>query len=277
MKIRILAFSSLLPALSHAALTDNFDTFPNGGTGWGAANEWRPSGSPNGGGAVTPTVTNTNPLNGGGNYLSVTTAVASTTLGIKRNLGSVAASPYTLTFDWRLDSPLTNFTEFNDRIHFGVNGTNSYGTDNNTGWSIGVAANSGPNNSVFPGHWYFYNNTATSGNGEFNTANMVDTGIALVSGVTYSFVVTVDPVSKTYYASISGSDSTFFEQGNMRFRNQTTDGTTHTNLLFGGATSNANDQLTWSIDNINIVPEPSTAFLAGLSGLLCFVRRRIVH
>lgn len=262
-----------------AALTDNFETgtYPNTGTGWSAG--WAESTSTNN---VDGSVINTNPINGGGNYLSVTNTVNSTNLGINRNIGSMVNSIYTLSFDWRLDSPLTTFTTFNDRIHFGSNNDASFGTTNTWGWIIGVsAADNGTTNTVFDGNWYFYNNQSTSANGNFDSADMVNTNVALVSGVTYSFTVTVNSTAQTYSASMVGSNGTSFSASNLNFRNQASAGTNQTNLVFGGAVSASSvvgtptESLTWSLDNVNVVPEPSSLILAGLSGLLCFKRRRI--
>ncbi|MBX3741428.1 MAG: hypothetical protein KF712_10585 [Akkermansiaceae bacterium] len=283
----VAAFTVTLTGFSSAALTDNFDTYPNGGTGWAAGwVESETNGTPAGNARVDGSLLTTSPLNGGGSYLSVTTAVQSTTMGIRRNMGSTAASPYTLTFDWRLDSSMSNFTHYNDRIHIGATsgtGAADFGSNLSFAWLIGVVgaddtANSNPFND---GEWYFYNNQSTTANGAFNTNNMTMTGIQLAQDVIYSFTVTVDPTAQTYRVIMTDGTATFDSAsvvpGGMNFRNQVNAGSTASTLVFGGATNSTADQLTWSLDNLNIIPEPSSAFLAALSGLLCFVRRRIVH
>ena len=259
---------------SQGALTDQFDAFPNGGTGWAA--DWVTSAG------LNPTLAGTAPVNGGGQYLSAVNTANSTNFGITRNIGSLTSSIYTLTFDWRLDSTLDTFTSFNDRVHFGSNSDASFGTSANWGWIIGVsAADNGTTNTVHNGNWYFYNNRSTGGNGGFVQEDMVNTGIALAPNVTYSFTVTVNSATQTYSAAILGSDGSTFSEADLNFRNQSTPGTGQSNLVFGGAVSPATgsplETMTWSLDNINVVPEPSSALLAGISGLLCFVRRRIVH
>lgn len=276
---RFLFISSLITGFASAALTDNFDVgaYPNTGTGWESG--WVES---TGGNNVDGTVTDANPLNGGGNYLTVTNTANNTSLGVRRNIGTLTSSIYTVTFDWRLDTPLTTFTAFNDRVHFGSTSETGLGTTVNSGWIIGVAAaDNGTTNTVFDGNWYFYNNQSTTADGSFDSANMMDTGIALKSGVIYSFAVTVDSSAQTYSAAISGSDGSSFSASNLNFRNQTGNGLNQSNLVWGGAVSAGSgsslETLTWSLDNVHIVPEPSSLMLAGLSGLLCFVRRRIVH
>ncbi|WAC20688.1 PEP-CTERM sorting domain-containing protein [Luteolibacter sp. SL250] len=263
----------LAPAITHAALTDNFDTgtYPNSGTGWSAG--WTQ-------GASTGTVVSTNPLSGGGSYLSVTTGTTtSSNAGISRSIGTMAASPYTLTFNWRYDGNVSNFVSYDDRIHFGASTAVDYGTNANFTWLIGVVG--GDNSTDFSdGEWYFYDGSSSTTTSEntFVPGDMQMTGMMLQSGVVYSFTVTVDPASQTYSASINDG-STFFSAASLNFRNQgATNGAS--NLLFGGATTGsptADHVLTWSIDSINVVPEPSSGLLAGLSGLLCFVRRRIAH
>ncbi|RYD25219.1 MAG: hypothetical protein EOP87_24810, partial [Verrucomicrobiaceae bacterium] len=247
--------AALFPVIAHAALTDNFDTgtYPNSGTGWSAG--WTQ-------GASTGTVVSTDPLNGGGNYLSVTTGTTtSSNTGISRSIGAMAASPYTLTFNWRYDGNLANFVSYDDRIHFGASTAVDYGTNPNFSWLIGVVG--GDNTTNFSeGEWYFYNGSSSTTTSEntFVPGDMRMTGLFLQSGVVYSFTVTVDPASQTYSASISDGSGGFFNASGLNFRNQgATDGAS--NLLFGGATTGsptADHALTWSIDSISVVPEPSS-------------------
>jgi hypothetical protein len=261
-----------------AAITETFDTYPSGGSGWNAS--WVTSAGES---IATASVESTNPLNGGGNYLSVSTSTAKPDTGIRRNIGSLGASDYTLTFDWRYDGDITTFNSYYDRIHFGATPGTSLGTSNTFTWIIGVVGGDDGNSKFSDGEWYFYNGVSDSltvDNG-FNSANMKTTGIFLESGVTYSFTVTVNAAAQTYSATIAPSNAPAFSASDLNFRNQETSGgnrsTNASNLIFGGSNTGPGHTLDWSIDNIVIIPEPSSLLLAGLSSLLCFARRRIVH
>ncbi len=270
---------AMVPTISHGALTDNFDTgiYPNSGTGWSAG--WIESenqGMGTGNARADGTITSTSPLNGGGSYLSVTTAVANAETGIRRSIGSMSASPYTVSFDWRYDSNIANFNSYDDRIHFGATASAIHGTNDSFTWIIGVVGGNGTTN-FSAREWYFYNgvSTTTTSLNVFTSNNMRMTGMMLESDVVYSITVNVDPASQTYSASISNGTTSFSASG-LNFRNQ---GTTNnaSNLVLGGSNTGTNHTLNWSIDSISVVPEPSSGLLAMLSGVLCFVRRRIAH
>jgi hypothetical protein len=271
---------AIMPALSNAALTDNFDTgtYPTSGTGWSAG--WIESENQGEGVAnarVDGTVTSTAPLNGGGSYLSVTTLVSNPSTGIRRNIGGMSASPYTVTFDWRYDSDIGTFNNYNDRIHFGAASSASYGTSDSFTWIIGVVGGNNGQTLYSAREWYFYDgvSTTTTAQNLFDPASMRMTGMMLESGVVYSLTVNVDPASQTYSATIDNGTTKFSASG-LNFRNQgTTNNASH--LLIGGSNIGVNHTLNWSLDSLNVVPEPSSGLLAVLSGVLCFVRRRIVH
>lgn len=272
--LRAILLSLTSSAIAGAVITENFDSYPGGGSGW--AGSWVESEGLSGVSRADGTLSTASPLKGGGSYLSVTTAVSSTELGIRRGLGAVASAPYTLTFDWRLDSSMTNFVSYNDRIHFGANSDVGFGTSVSWSWLIGVVGGDNGATTFDDGKWYFYDNNSSANpttDSAFNSDNMRVSNISLAAGVTYSFTVTVNPLTRKYDASITDGTNTFTQIG-MDFRNQTAAASSSTNLVFGGSTSSVNDQLTWSIDNINIVPEPSSMLLVAASGVLCFVRRR---
>jgi hypothetical protein len=277
---QIFASLAVMPALSSAALTDNFDTgtYPSSGTGW--ATGWIESENQGEGVAnarVDGTVTSTSPLNGGGSYLSVTTLVSNSETGIRRNIGSMSASPYTLTFDWRYDSDIANFNSYGDRIHFGASTGSGFGSSASFTWIIGVVGGNNGGTPYNAKQWYFYNGSSTSDTDQntFSLDDMHMTGMMLQSGVVYSITVNVDPASQTYSATINNG-TTSYSASDLNFRNQ---GSTNNaaNLIFGGANTGSGHNLNWSIDSINVVPEPSSGLLAMLAGFLCFFRRRIAH
>jgi|GEM_PF-6302796 len=267
--VRILPFMGLAIAchgFAGAAVvaSDDFSSGSlNGGSGW--LNDWTPAAT-----APNPPVTSdASPLTtGGGNYLSVgpTSVSANTTHAVSRQFAATtASSPYTVSFDWRMESALTNFTTFNDRVHIGAS-TGNINSNDTFSWLVGVsAADNGTTNTVPDGNWYVFNYTT---NNAFSGANLVDTGIKLASQVTYSFVVDVVPGSRNYTVQISGSDGSSYTSGNLRFRNNSTTIATNT-LVFGSVTHSPEDTTTFSFDNVSIegVPEPGSALLAGMAAL----------
>ena len=257
---------------THAAIvaSDDFSSGTlSGGTGW--INSWTPTATS----PATPVVSSASELTAGsGNYLPVapTSVTSNTTHAVSRQFSSVvASSPYTVRFDWRMDTALTNFNTFNDRVHIGGSAGN-VNSDATFSWLVGVAgADNGATNVVPDGNWYVYDYTNNNG---FSGSNLVDTGITLTTSVVYSFIVNVNPAARTYTVNISGSDSSSYTSGALDFRNQSS---TPTNTLaFGSVTHATNDNTTFSIDNISIdgVPEPSSIALAGLLGAIGLIRRR---
>ncbi len=267
------AFAIACPGLAGAAVvaSDDFSSGGlSGGSGW--LNNWTATATnPN-----PPVTSNASPLTaGGGNYLSVvrSSVTASTTHAVSRQFSAVtAASPYTVSFDWRMESSLTNFTTFDDRVHIGAS-SGATNSNNTFSWLLGVAAaDSGSTNLVPDGNWYVYNYTT---NDAFSGDNLVDTGIKLAPQVTYSFVVDVIPGSRIYTVQISGSDGSAYTSGNLRFRNNSTAATN--TLVFGSVSHSSADTTTFSFDNVSIqgVPEPGSVILAGVAALAGIgVRRR---
>ena len=210
-----------------------------GGNGW--AGGWNHVGT------GTPTVTSTNPLTpGGGNYLSVDLTGADR--NVIRRLDPLAIDldqAFTISWDWRLDDAYTAGDQ--DRINFFSNASAaSTSTSSSNGWIIGAAG------QMYGNNFYFYN----SADGSFNTSNAVDTGIAVAPGTTYSFSVTVNPVAKTYDASISNGSAMFSDTG-LNFRNPTA-GLDY--LHFGQRVSSDTTGRAFSLDNIQVtgaVPDNS--------------------
>ncbi|MGE9268358.1 MAG: hypothetical protein ACQKBY_09700 [Verrucomicrobiales bacterium] len=262
-------------ALSQGAvMLDDFDSYPGGGSGW--AGDWSNV-------QGTPSIETSNPLNGGGSYLSFTRTNTNQGAGIRRSIASVTAAPYQVSFDWRYDSPVAQFNAYNDRISIGVNDGSSssgtgteYGTNTSWGWIIGVVGGDNTTNSTpyNDGEWYFYDNGSTTNDGGFTTGNMRMTGVQLADGVTYSFVVDVDPTAQTYDVRMTGTDGTNVFQAGMDFRNQTSAGSTRNQLTFSGSNTGTGEAQTWSLDNLVVTPEPGSALLCLLGALVGLRRRR---
>lgn len=279
-----LHFSTLaavfLPSIASAfVIADDFSSGDrSGGTNWNSSS-WTL------GGNSSASVIDSSPLApGGAGYLTVSgffsssgTGNTNRTHGVSRNFGTtVASNPYTVAFDWRAEGDLTTFTTFYDRFHIGAS-TGGINSDSTFSWLIGVAAaNNGTTNIVPAGNWYFYDFDSTASNAStrpFTAPHLHDTGIAFEAGVTYSFVVTVDPSSKTYGVEMSSGGSVLASQTGLNFR---TGSDTPTSTLVFGTVTQPDETRAFSIDNVTItgVPEPSSALLLGSCGLLGLLRRQ---
>jgi hypothetical protein len=256
------------------------DDFSSNRYGWvGGVGTWERLPNWDWGSAWT---TSTNPLTpGSGTYVQFRTVTG----GVEKRPGPISAGGYgvrkrmdsavldtsttahTVSFDFRLESDLTTFNTFDDRLHIFASPVELGNTNANTTWSVGVVgANNG--SGITPLYWYFYDRNTSDG---FNGANMYFTNVPLQSGVTYSFVIDVDPETASYSASISssaGSDGA----SNLGFRNGTA-GSAGDFLVFGGNVSATDEAFGFSFDNVIVVPEPSASLLA-LMGACGFALRR---
>jgi hypothetical protein len=205
--------------------------------------------------------------------------------GIRRRVDPAfvdMSKPYTIDFDYRLDALGDSFTSFSDRIQIGADGDADAPASTASSlalphlgsgpakltWLIGAVG--AADRGVPSRKWYFFNNTGASMDisgapNEFIGANMVDTGILVVAGITYSFHIEVDPVKRQYTAKIVDRDNdvTFIypnpaipAQTPMKFRNPNA-ATSATSLLFSGIKNTA-DSRSFSIDNIVMKPGITT-------------------
>ena len=252
-----------------AVVSDNFDTYPGtAGAGW-------TGGWTNTAGSAVAT-SSTNPVNGGGSYLTGSAAYTGTIAdqGIVRTLSTSVVNTalhYTVSWEVRFED-LGTFDTFGDRVHFSSTNSTSVASGQTSSWLVGsVGAD-----RTSAGNWYFYNNSTPSTNGNFNNADLVNTGIALVEGHTYSFLITVDPSTRTYDATVTDLDTaTPFSRTGLNFRNQGAN-VSYQNFVFGTPVPNAAGHTReFSFDSLEIngVPEPSLSLLA-VVGILPLLRRR---
>ncbi len=252
------------------------------GDGW--SNAWASATSASGGttgtAALSATVVNTSPLHSGGNYLSLNmTASGDRTqynAAVYRNYtnyGSVSVSqPYSITFDIRADS-LVGFSAAGDFVgFFGGTGTSNFTT--NSTWCIRALGGVTSGKPSFT--WLAYDGGRDGGS--YAAANLVviggGEGLAFSIDTIYSFTIDVDPATGSYDVSVTDGLTTV-ASSNLGFRSAEAFWA-GTRIGFGGQVNSASDSMSLSIDNIAIIPEPSTAALllgASLAGFL-FRRRK---
>jgi PEP-CTERM putative exosortase interaction domain len=274
--------------LANASIVANF-TDGNGNTlvdqylgvpglGWTTAWATNISGSNN----LAPdgfrgTVTNVNPLNGGGNYLSSTLTTGTGTAQGKgaqvRSYGNYdgidLSAPYTVKFSMRLDSDLSVLSGPTDYIQaFDLPGGASDFSGNGT-WLIRAFGAPTGSNGQIPAHtWMLYDGLYSN---TYNVNQFVSSGVTLVSGAVYDFTIDMDPVNLLYRVSINGG--AFSDWLTYRRSTAPVGGSA---INFGGQIA-PNSEMSFSIDNIEIVPEPSTVALVllgcGAAGVAAFRRR----
>jgi hypothetical protein len=275
---RLFGFALLLIVASSAsgAIVANFD----GGNGTASSDQW--TGIAGNGwatawgqaGTVTgsTTVTTTSPLSGGGNYLSVVDDTTTASSYIRRqyqSFGDVNINQsYRISFSFRFDGNMTDFTTFTDRLAIFGDSTAQTATGATNSWGIGVAASNsgaGAGQSVYPGEWYFLDN---NGSTAFATSNMFDTNLALVGGRVYNITLDVNAVAGSYSASINDGVNPVVSASNLTYRNGTTNISNFFHVSVNG--SAAADNSAFSIDNLTIsaIPEPAgiTAILSACLG-----------
>lgn len=231
------------------------------GNGWAGA--W--SLMANSSSYITASVVNTNPLTaGGGNYLSVSNsnaAFSSAAYGVGRAYSSangvVLTSSYTISFDFRLDSPTSTFNSSNDGVGFFGSSDQVLGGYNS--FQIQASYTGGTM------QWQWRNSTTFS-----------NAGMSLVTGTVYQFTLNVNPTAHNYTISIFDGTNTV-TSGTLGFRNTSLTSYPYLNFYSKDYT---NDTITYSLDNIVVaVPEPGEGMLSlagcAVLGVVLGVRRRV--
>jgi hypothetical protein len=192
------------------------DAYPGAiGDGW--LGQWKTLGSS--GGTVTATVANTTPLeNGTANYLQTTVVASqvSSTGTISRQVDGKStidlSVPHQIAFDFRPDMVSPGMRYF----LFSRLGNASSGTSSNDTWEILGYENLG---------WVFCNgNGQGSPSSQTSYVGVFSTITKLVAGRTYHFVITVNPATKSWTATVTDG-ITNYSSPTLGFRaNSTTDG-----------------------------------------------------
>ncbi|HLA86109.1 MAG TPA: BNR-4 repeat-containing protein [Thermoguttaceae bacterium] len=204
-------------------------------------------------------VSATSPLSGGGNYLDVSINMDSGVSDSYTGQGCVArtyndyygdfsaALSHTIQFQVRIDDTLGSFTTSNDRFYFYDNPTLTSGTSADNTWSIyAFGANYG---SALAKKWAFYNGSQDGG--AFDQYSLVNTGMTITSGATYTFTISVDPDNKLYNASVTNGTTTSTING-LGFRTDIAQ--VGRMLHFGGKGNQSAENRDFSLDSI-LIPD----------------------
>jgi hypothetical protein len=282
------ASAAIVANFTDGNTTDSVDGYPGkAGDGWtGPWNSSINTASSVAQATLAASVTSTNAMGTGGNYLStrITSLAGSGNgrAGLNREFTTFGdvdpTKPHIVQFSVRIDGDsngdLSEFnTSNNDRLFFfgapsGMNEINS----NNT-WLIGALG--GSTGGAVAKTFAFYDNPA-GGNNSYDPTRFENTGIAIVVGTVYAFTVNVDPAAGTYSASVTDGTNTYASAAGdpLGFRTTTANPATDT-LNFALKLSDTNDQLGFSLDNVSVtVPEPSALALAGCIIGVPLMRRR---
>jgi trimeric autotransporter adhesin len=226
------------------------DQYPGvSGSGWSTA--W--SSSSAGDTINTATVASSSPLNSGGNYFSYsdTSTAANGLAGIGRaystsGFGVDTGAGYTITFDYRLDAGLSNFTSINDRIAIFGDSAQNFGTQNGNTW---VASVYGATDGALAAKDWGFENSDKMADGD---QTFVDTGMPLVQGTVYHFVINVNPSALTYTATLSNGTSVY-DSGQLGFRTNTVfSSSTPTYVNFTDRHALSSTTTSWSLDSITV-------------------------
>ena len=304
-----IAAALTLGSSADALLFDDFSTGytqgasavgQGGGTGWAPGALW--GSNANGGETSSGTI-----LNQALVIQKTGTTTSGNVMYSRRYDGAGLTVPYTLTLTYTLD----NIDSLLAGGFAGVNDTNAAdyvqlfernasgaqndfaaegswlirgGRLNAAGASItrGTSTNSAKTNynADAPLNWYVFDYVPLVAS-DFNSANVVDTGIALAAGTTYTFGITING-NGTYKVSISDGVTTFAPDASFGFRSADTgiEANFNHNLHFGykdaGHIADTKEGVSLKVDNIQIVPEPSAFALSALSlaGFAAMRRRR---
>jgi hypothetical protein len=181
---------------------------------------------------------------------------------------------HTISFVWRADEIGSNFTSTGDYfMMFGSTGAPGSDTGPTSSWMIRYqAASEGGANALVGGNFALYNGNRGT-NTTYVAANWVNSGIPVVVGTSYLFTILNDPTTGGWSASIRELGGTAsFQSQELGWR--AAPSTTSFSVAWGAKVTGVGETFTMSLDDISIVPEPTSSALFGLGAILLTVRRR---
>ncbi len=219
---------------------------------------------------------------GGGAYLDVrispttegTVGQASAARQYDLTYGEFSADEiHVIDFEVRLEEDLSlgNFSDFEDRYAF-FGAPDLYdGTKVGCSWIVMAFGGDDGSGNINPGSWMFYNGGGDGGG--FDTSLFQDSGIALATGTTYQFKITIDPENGLYDAFVSDGAQSASAKG-LGFRNAVKDIGRY--VHFNGRGTQAADLRHMAVDNLVVspIPEPCGALLMMLGAALLIMKRR---
>ncbi len=185
----------------------------------------------------------------GGNYLRATVAVANANCGVGRLFTNTSSTtgvdgtrPVTVAFDLRLGAANTGFSGASEHLTLCGNAGDVSSSGAST-WIIRAVGGTNP-------QWQCYNGGRDGGG--FNAANLVNSGMPAVAGVTYGFTVSLDPTTRTYSVVITNG-ATSVEVTGLGFR--CTAASIGNSIGFFGFKDSAADAFSFEIDRVLISGE----------------------
>jgi fibronectin type 3 domain-containing protein len=202
-------------------------------------------------------------LNAGGPYLSATLqglgAVAAGHQGsVYRGYATAGevdtSKAHQISFDYRFEgfrlSGADSMSDLNDRVVVFGDAQGFHGTNTTNTWV--VAAYGAANAGVAARTWTFHNGDRAGG------TTLVNTGVPLVEGRVYHFVIDVDPVTKSFKASVSDGQSGAghtYSSGTLGWRSNTTfTSATAQFINFNARVSSANETAKFAVDSVAVGP-----------------------
>jgi hypothetical protein len=178
-----------------------------------------------------------------------------------KRAGLDPSKPHVISWQWRFDGNIEQFgSHFRDRVYFYGNPFFRRNTWPTNTWLIGVVGGDDKQpwsksklstRKVFPKRWFAFDRQNGKLGEEFDSRNMVDSGMELKAGVVYRFAVVVYPEEMKYDVAIRDNEQTFMRTG-LSFRNLSGEGGQV--VHFGAASENNINDYRFSLDSVHIEP-----------------------
>jgi hypothetical protein len=238
--------------------TGIIETFDSGFPGSPGQNGW--SDAWNYTAMNAPVISNSSPINGGGNYLVFTQTIAGDSALRRSYLGKLSATnDQTVRLNLRVDT-MSNFATASDYVTV-TDGTASIGGSSSESSFIIRAYGASPGGTMPGITWALYNGGKNRGG--YNAANWVNSGMSLVAGKVYAFAIALHPAQLSYDVTISDGTSSVTKT-NLGFRDNAF--ALPDTLVFNARIASTNNTLAVAVDSIAVAPRPVPPPLLGGTG-----------